>query len=98
MKVAIYIFILLASTSIYACDNSPSDVCNTVQFQYNDFSHTEADDCRSELCFCNCCNQASILSLIIDQNICENNSTPTIYHSFQNLSGYSSSHWQPPKI
>jgi len=98
MKATIFIFILLVSTSIYACHNSLSDVRNTVRWEYNDFSHTKADGCCDELCFCNCCNQASVLSLFIDQNIYENNSTPIIYHSIQNLSGYFSSHWQPPKI
>jgi hypothetical protein len=98
MKVAIFIFILLASNSIYACDNASSVVCNTVQLEYNELSHTEADDCCNELCFCNCCNQVRVLSSILDQDICENYSTPIIYYSIQNLSGYTSSHWQPPKI
>mgnify|MGYP006998122095 FL=1 len=98
MKVAIYIILLFASTSIYACDSSQAEVCNTVQIQHDEFTQQETDDCCSEFCFCNCCNHVSVLGLIINQNNCENNSTSIIYHSSQNLSGYSSSKWQPPKI
>jgi hypothetical protein len=98
MKAVISIFIILASNSIYACDNSPVDVCNIVQLEDSELSQTETDDCCRELCYCNCCNQVSVLSLILDQNICENYSTPIIYHSTQNLSDYSSSPWQPPKV
>ncbi|MBU2505785.1 MAG: hypothetical protein KJ799_03555, partial [Bacteroidetes bacterium] len=68
------------------------------QLENNEFSHTEADECCNEMCFCNCCNQVSVLSLIPDQNICENYSTPIIYPFLQNLADYSSVPWQPPKI
>ena len=98
MKGAIFIFILLASNFIYACDNSPVDICNTVQLENNELSQTETDDCCRELCYCNCCNQVSVLSLIIAQNNCDNFSTQINSHSIQNLSDYSSSHWQPPKV
>jgi hypothetical protein len=98
MKAAIFIFIILASNSIYACDNSPSAECDTIQLETNELSQTETNDCCNELCYCNCCNQVSVLSLIMIQNICENYSTPIIYNSIQNLSDYSSSPWQPPKI
>jgi len=98
MKKAIFIFIILASNFIYACDNSPSADCDTIQFEFNELSQSNTDDCCEELCLCNCCNQVSILSLIIVQNICENYSTPIIYSSIHNLSDYSSYHWQPPKV
>jgi len=98
MKAAIFIFILLVGNSIYACDDSRSDEYNTVQLETNELSQTQTDDCCDELCVCNCCNQVSVLSLIMVHNICENYSTPIIYHSIQNLSEYSSYHWQPPKV
>jgi hypothetical protein len=98
MKAVIFIFIIFAINLIYACDDSPSAECDAVQLEANELSQTEPYDCCSELCYCNCCNQVSVLSLIKVQNIYENYSTPIIYHSVQNLSDYSSSHWQPPKI
>lgn len=98
MKAAIIIFILFTSNSIFACDNSPSDGCNTVQLEYNELSHTEADECCNEMCFCNCCNQVSVISVILNQNILINYSTHINFHSLQNLSYYTSSPWQPPNI
>jgi len=98
MKATIFIFILLTSSFIYACDNSTFDECNSVQLERNELSDTETQNCCSELCYCNCCNQVSVLSLIMVQNTCENYSTPRIHHSIQNLSDYSSYHWQPPKV
>ena len=97
MKAAIFIFIVLATNFTYACDNSQSAECNDVQFETSELEQTETDNCCSELCNCNCCNQVSVLSLIMVQNICENYSTPIVYYPIKNLSDYSSSHWQPPK-
>jgi hypothetical protein len=98
MNVAILIFIIIVSNSIFACDNSSSVECKAVQLETNELSQTETDDCYSELCYCNCCNQLSVLSFIIVQNILENYSKPIISNSIQNLSDYSPPPWQPPKI
>jgi len=97
MKAVIIIIILFANDPIYVCDNSQSAECDSFQFEANELLKSEPDDCCNELCYCNCCNQVSVLSLVIAQNICENYSTPIGNQSIQNLSDYSSTHWQPPK-
>ena len=98
MKAVIVVFIILANISIFACDNSIAAEYGTDQLGTNELSQVNNEDCCSELCYCNCCNQISVLVLIPVQNICENHTTPIIYHSIKNLSDYSSSHWQPPKV
>lgn len=98
MKAVIIIFILIASSSSLACDNSASTECDGVQYETYELLQAESNKCCSELCYCNCCNQLSVLSLILTQNVCENYSTPIVYHSIQNLSDYPSFHWQPPKV
>jgi hypothetical protein len=98
MKYVIFIFVLLFSTSIYACDNTSSDECSSVQLQYTDHTQTASDNCCDEFCFCNCCNQISLLGFIVEPNNSENYSPRIMYQSSQNFSGYFSTHWQPPKI
>ena len=83
MKTAIIIFILFAVSSIHACDNSPSGKCESVQVEIDKLLQSESEDCCGELCYCNCCSQISVLSLIMVQDICENYSTPIIYHSIK---------------
>ncbi|MBZ0201351.1 MAG: hypothetical protein K8H86_15890, partial [Ignavibacteriaceae bacterium] len=82
----------------YAYDNAPCDECYTVQTEKNEFSITKTDDGCGVLCYCNCCNQVSVLSLMLVQNICDNYFAHIVSRSTQNLSDYSSSHWQPPKV
>ena len=98
MKTAIFIIIILVSNSIYACNNSSSDECNIIQNETNELTQSESDDCCSEYCFCNCCNQISVLSFSLMQNITYKLSSTIIINSIQNLSDYSSFHWQPPKV
>ena len=98
MKTAIIIIIILSSSSISACNNSPTDEHIIIQLETNDFAQSETDDCCSEFCFCNCCNQISVLSLSLMQNITYKLSSTIIINSIQNLSDYSSFHWQPPKV
>lgn len=98
MKLVIFIYIILTSNLIYACDNSLTTASSSVQFETQESSQNEENECCNELCLCNCCNQLSVISLIAIQNICENYSTPIFYSSVQILSDYSSYHWQPPKV
>ena len=98
MKVAIFIFILLANNYAYACDNSQSTECSDVQIELNELSNTKTNDCCSELCYCSCCTQVSVINLTMVHDYCENYSTPIIYNSIRNLSDYFSFHWQPPKV
>ncbi len=98
MKLAIFIFIILVSNLLYASDNIADAGCNIVYFETNESSQTGTNDCCSVLCLCSCCNHLNVVSLIIFQNIDVNFSTPIFYSSIQNISEYSSNHWQPPKI
>lgn len=81
-----------------ACDISKSAIRYSVLFETNDSEQTQSDDCCSGICFCNCCNQVFLLTLFTEQNICDNYSTRIKYFTIQNLSDYSSKHWQPPKV
>ena len=98
MKLVIFIFIILVSNFTYACINSPSADCNNVQIESKDSSQNEENECCDELCLCNCCNKLSLIRLIFFQNIFGDYSTPLFNPSIQNISGYSSFHWQPPKV
>ena len=98
MKLVIFIFIILANNFTYACINSPSADCNNVQIEGKESSQNEENECCDELCLCNCCNKLSLGGLIFVQNICGDYSTLVFNSSFQNISDYSSFHWQPPKV
>lgn len=100
MKTAIFILIILASSSIYACNNSQSYECNSIQIERIELTGTdsESDNCCSEYCFCNCCNQISVLSYSMMQKISYKLTSTIVVSYFQNLSDYSPSHWQPPKV
>ena len=98
MKLVIFIFLILTSNFTYACIKSPSADCNDVQIESKESSQNEENECCDELCLCNCCNKLSLIGLIFVQNIYGNYSTPRFNPSIQNISDYSSFHWQPPKV
>ena len=98
MKTAILIILILSAGSIFACQNSVANKCSTVQTKIVELSQSETKDCCSEYCFCNCCNQISIIILINNPKVVVNNITHLSSILNQNISGYLSLPWQPPKF